>query len=194
VQVRHGPAAVRGVALRPNATGLEAGKAVGEGAPSQKTCRFAFHPVPLAEGGNVLRRSFVMVLFGLLLAGCGGADGQESASVPGVTGAAEEQAAVFVTTDCGKTTLIEKTAVEPENAMRALDRIADIETDDGGKFVTAIEGAEQNTGKKLAWLFYVNGAMAKKGATEIELEPGDVEWWDLHNYEQECATVPAEAQ
>ena len=141
----------------------------------------------------MLRRSFVIVLFGLLLAACGGGNDQESQTAS-VAGQTEEQAAVFVTTDCGKTTVLEKTAVEPENAMRALDRIADIETDDGGKFVTGIEGVDQNVGKKLAWLFYVNGNMAQKGATEIELEAGDVEWWDLHNYEEECASVPAEAQ
>jgi Domain of unknown function (DUF4430) len=141
----------------------------------------------------VLRRSFVIVLFGLLLAACGGGNEQESQTAS-VAGQTEQQAAVFVTSDCGKTTVLEKTAVEPENAMRALDRIADIETDDGGKFVTGIEGVDQNVGKKLAWLFYVNGNMAQKGATEIELEAGDVEWWDLHNYEEECASVPAEAQ
>lgn len=140
----------------------------------------------------MLRRSLVMVLFGLLLAACGGSDGQESPTVAAAP--PEDQAAVLVTKDCGRTTLVEKTPVEPENAMRALDRVADIETDDGGKFVTEIEGVEQNTGKQLAWLFYVNGAMAEKGATEIELEPGDVQWWDLHNWEEECATVPADAQ
>src|SRR3954471_22141946 len=37
VQVRNGPAAVRGDAPAPHATGLRAGKAAREGAPSQKT-------------------------------------------------------------------------------------------------------------------------------------------------------------
>jgi hypothetical protein len=139
----------------------------------------------------VLRRSFVIVLFGLLATACGG--GEEQGSTQPAT-QPQEQAAVLVTTDCGETVVLEKTEVEPENAMRALDRLAEIETDDGGKFVTAIEGVEQNNGKKLAWLFYVNGEMAQTGATEIELRPGDVEWWDLHNYEQECASVPAAAE
>jgi hypothetical protein len=139
----------------------------------------------------VLRRSLVIVLFGLLAGACGG--GEEQASTQPAA-QPQDQAAILVTRDCGKTVVLEKTQVEPENAMRALDRLADIETDDGGKFVTAIEGVEQDTGKKLAWLFYVNGEAAQKGATEIELRPGDVEWWDLHNYEQECASVPAAAE
>jgi len=78
--------------------------------------------------------------------------------------------------------------------MRALDRVADLETDSGGKFVTGIDGVKQDTGKKLAWLYYINGKAAQKGATEVKLAVGDVEWWDLHNYEHECASVPAEAQ
>ena len=89
----------------------------------------------------------------------------------------------------------EKTPVDAgQNAMRALDRVADIETDSGGKFVTAIEGVEQDEGKKLAWLYYVNGKSATKGAAEVELKTGDVEWWDLHNWEKECASVPPDAQ
>jgi hypothetical protein len=138
----------------------------------------------------VLRRSFVVVLLVLLGAACGG---DEQAVSPGTV--LDTKAAVLVTTDCGRETVLEKTAVESgQTAMRALDRLTDIETDSGGKFVTAIEGVEQNTGKKLAWLFYVNGKMAQKGATEIKLASGDVEWWDLHNYEQECASVPPAAQ
>ena len=77
--------------------------------------------------------------------------------------------------------------------MQALDRVADIESDSGGKFVTAIEGVAQNTKKKLAWLYYVNGKAAAKGATEVKLAPGDVEWWDLHDYTKQCA-VPADAR
>ena len=55
MQIRDGPAAVRGVAHPPKCHWLagipEAGKAVGEGAPSQKTCRL-LHTEPLVEGGS----------------------------------------------------------------------------------------------------------------------------------------------
>ena len=44
VQIRDGPAAVRGVAPPPKTTGREAGKAAEEGAPSQKTFRAAAQP------------------------------------------------------------------------------------------------------------------------------------------------------
>ena len=64
MQFRDGPAAVRGVARPPKRhwrTGRPAaGKAVGEGAPSQKTCRL-LHTEPLVEGGFVARRLIVLV-------------------------------------------------------------------------------------------------------------------------------------
>jgi Domain of unknown function (DUF4430) len=132
------------------------------------------------------------ILLALVLAACGG--GNDSAS----NGAGEEQAppaeaSVLVTRDCGKEVVVEKAGVDAgQTAMQALQRVADVETDQGGKFVTAIEGVEQDESKMLAWLYYVNGEEAQKGAAEIKLQVGDVEWWDLHNWETTCQ-VPAEA-
>ena len=130
-------------------------------------------------------------LAALILAGCGGGDTEQAAPA---TEAQAEQAAVLVTRNCGKEEVVEKTEVPAgQTAMQALERVAEVEKDSGGKFVTAIEGIEQDEGKKLAWLFYVDGKMAEKGAAEIRLEPGAVEWWDLHNWDKECA-VPPEAR
>ncbi len=131
-------------------------------------------------------------LAALALAGCGG--GGEGDDGKPASDAKAEQAAILVTRDCGKEELVAKTNVEPgQTAMQALERTADVEKDSGGKFVTAIEGVSQNEKKKLAWLFYVDGKMAEKGAAEIRLEAGDVEWWDLHNWERQCP-VPREAR
>ena len=141
----------------------------------------------------MLLRSFVAVVLALLLAGCGGGESEEPGGTVGQP--SDQPADLLVTRDCGKTIVLEKTGVaDGQTAMRALDQVADIETDSGGKFVTGINGVEQDTGKKLAWLYYINGEAAQKGATEVKLAAGDVEWWDLHNYEHECATVPAMAK
>ena len=142
----------------------------------------------------MLRRSFLVVLFVLLAAGCGGGGGAGEPTTS-VGQSPTNPTALVVTKDCGKTIVVKRTNVGAgQTAMRALDQVADVETDSGGKFVTGINGVEQNTGKKLAWLYYVNGVAAQKGAAEVKLAEGDVEWWDLHNYEHECATVPAAAK
>ena len=141
----------------------------------------------------MLRRSFAALLFVCALAACGGNESSPPATQTGATTQAEPGAAVLITTDCGAAVVTAKTPVDAgETAMRSLDRVAEIETDSG--LVTAIEGVEQDADKNLFWLYYVNGKLADKGAAEVKLETGDVEWWDLHNWKKECASVPADAQ
>jgi ABC-type Fe3+-hydroxamate transport system substrate-binding protein len=141
----------------------------------------------------VLRRSFAALLFACALAACGGNSSSAPATQAGSTTQAELGAAVLITADCGATVVTPKTPVDAgETAMRSLDRVADIESDSG--LVTAIEGVEQDADKNVFWLYYVNGKLAQKGAAEVKLEAGDVEWWDLHNWKKECASVPPDAQ
>jgi len=141
----------------------------------------------------VLRRSFTALLFACALAACGGNSSSAPATQAGTTTQAEAGAAVLITTDCGATVVTAKTPVDAgETAMRSLDRVADVESDSG--LVTAIEGVEQDADKNLFWLYYVNGKLADKGAAEVKLAAGDVEWWDLHNWKKECASVPPDAQ
>ena len=141
----------------------------------------------------MLRRSFAALLFACALAACGGNSSSAPATQAGTATQAEPGAAVLITTDCGATVVTPKTPVDAgETAMRSLDRVADIESDSG--LVTAIEGVEQDADKNLFWLYYVDGKLAEKGAAEVKLAAGDVEWWDLHNWEKECASVPPDAQ
>ena len=141
----------------------------------------------------MLRRTFAALLFACALAACGGNSSSAPATQAGTTTQAEAGAAVLITTDCGATVVTAKTPVDAgETAMRSLDRVADVESDSG--LVTAIEGVEQDADKNLFWLYYVNGKLANKGAAEVKLAAGDVEWWDLHNWKKECASVPPDAQ
>jgi hypothetical protein len=130
------------------------------------------------------------VLFVCALAACGGNSSSPPADQVDST---VPETAVLVTTDCGAEVVLGKSSVPSgETAMRSLDRVADVESDSG--LVTAIEGVEQVEDENLFWLFYVNGKLADKGAAQVKLEPGDVEWWDLHNWKKECASVPPDAQ
>ena len=130
----------------------------------------------------------------LALAGCGGGgSGSETTQAAGSASSGSGRAAILVTANCGKKVLVPRKPVSPDGtAMQALQRVAKLKTSYGGKFVNAINGVGP-VGKNDAWLFYVNGKMAQKGATEVKLAPGDVEWWDLHNYKKRCS-VPSEAE
>ena len=141
----------------------------------------------------MFHRSFAVVaLVAALFVGACGSNGDSGAESQPAAATAAQQAEVLVTEDCGRTVVVNKKEVPAgQTALRALETIADIETDDGGRFVTAIEGVEQDEGKQLAWLFYVNGEMAEKGAAEIKLKAGDVEWWDLHNWDKNCPVPPS---
>ena len=153
MQVRDGPAAVRGVARPPKrhwrTRETVAGKAVGEGAPSQKTCRL-LHTEPLVEGGFVARRLIVLVtVIGLVLTLAATAFG----------------ASVTVRVE-GKTQSIfgsMPVKVEAPNAMVALDAASifgefyvQVTQSSFGPYVSQI-GRYPGSGAS-GWVFKVNGA------------------------------------
>ncbi|AOY75881.1 DUF4430 domain-containing protein [Clostridium formicaceticum] len=80
--------------------------------------------------------------------------------------------------------------VKDEVGMEVLFRNLDIQTAYGGGFVNAINGVESKftffTGsqrKKEDWFYWVNGILAPIGVAEYRPEPGDVIWWDFHDWE-----------
>ncbi|MEA2386416.1 MAG: hypothetical protein QOJ22_590, partial [Thermoleophilaceae bacterium] len=54
------------------------------------------------------------------------------------------------------------------------------ETRFGGKFVEEIDGV--GGGGRRDWIFYVNGIWSDHGAGDREVEPGDVDQWDDHDW------------
>jgi iron complex transport system substrate-binding protein len=151
---------VRGDAPPPKATGFKAGKAVEEGAPSQKTWRSP-RPVPLAEGGNVLNRplaAFLAVLLALALAACGGDEAASPATSSAAVETTSEPAAfpVTVAADNGQVTLearpenivsLSPTATESLFAIGAGDQI--IAVDDQSNYpldtpITDLSGFQPN--------------------------------------------------
>lgn len=70
-----------------------------------------------------------------------------------------------------------------------LNQNLNIETANGGTFVKSINGvASGYTGKsggkrtKKDWFYWVNGIMASVGADQYIPGPGDVIWWDYHDW------------
>jgi len=172
VQIRDGPAAVRGVARPPKRhwrTGEPvAGKAVGEGAPSQKTCRL-LHTEPLVEGGFVARRLIVLVtVIGLVLTLAATALG----------------ASVTVRVE-GKTQSIfgsSPVRVEAPNALVALGAASisgefyvQVKKKSFGQYVSQV-GRYPGSGAS-GWAFKVNGLSPPVGAAQVALKDGDEVLW-----------------
>ena len=67
--------------------------------------------------------------------------------------------------------------------MQALDRVADIETRYGGRYVQSINGIEGSLAKRRDWFYFVNGYEADRSAAEYRLHEGDVEWWDFRSWQ-----------
>ncbi|WP_129597403.1 DUF4430 domain-containing protein [Anaerophilus nitritogenes] len=98
---------------------------------------------------------------------------------------------LVVTRDFGHKSMYSKNVglVKDEVGMEVLFRNLDIQTAYGGGFVNAINGVESKftffTGKnrqKVDWFYWVNGILAPIGVAEYRPQPGDVIWWDYHDW------------
>ena len=169
VQVRDGPAAVRGDALRYDATGFGR-EGSGGGAPSQKTCLPPPTRTPRWKGGFVHR--LLLALTAFLAA--------TAILVPSALGVR-----VSVRVE-GKTTTIYG-AAEPRfdagsNAMDALEAASargeffyEVRQLSFGPYVSRIGRypADSSSG----WVFKVNGASPPVGADKVVLNDGDRVLW-----------------
>jgi hypothetical protein len=94
---------------------------------------------------------------------------------------------LLVTRDFGERRVLSATE-DPissgETVMRLLMRNAKIATRYGGRFVNAVNGITSNAtgGRRLDWLYYVNGIEADVGAAERKVHGSDRVWWDYHDW------------
>ena len=94
-------------------------------------------------------------------------------------------AMLWVTRDRGAVLLLEREVPASLTAMQALDRVADIETRYGGRYVQGINGIEGSLAKRRDWFYFINGYEADRSAAEYRLHDGDVEWWDFRSWKRE---------
>ena len=66
--------------------------------------------------------------------------------------------------------------------MQALDRVAEIETAYGGRFVQSIDGIDGSLTSQHDWFYFVNGIEGDRSAAEVRLDAGDIEWWDYRSW------------
>jgi hypothetical protein len=122
----------------------------------------------------------------------------EGAAEPTAQGGPAVQ--LWITRDFGAQTLTDqRVPLEPgDTVMDILKRHGgDVKTAYGGGFVESIQGLASayrpgdEKSRKLDWFYSVNGLMADVGAAEYALAPGDVVWWDYHDWSF-AAAAPAQ--
>ena len=119
------------------------------------------------------------VLLALVLAGCGPGAGSSSAPTKVVT---------VVSRDFGGKQIRQfsvKRIPAGETVMRLLERHFALTTRYGGGFVQSLEGlsgGKDAEGRPVDWFYYVNGIEAGQGAATRKVYPGDVIWWDRHDW------------
>ncbi|WP_054875802.1 DUF4430 domain-containing protein [Oxobacter pfennigii] len=98
---------------------------------------------------------------------------------------------LIVTRDFGYNKMFSKNVglVKDEVGMEVLFRNLDIQTAYGGGFVNSINGLESKytffsgaDRSKEDWFYWVNGILAPIGVAEYRPAPGDVIWWDYHEW------------
>jgi Domain of unknown function (DUF4430) len=102
-------------------------------------------------------------------------------------------ATLWVTRDRGVHVLYTGTVPAGLTALQALDRRQEITTRYGGRFVQSIGGVEGSLAAHHDWFFFVNGREADRGAAEVRLRAGDVEWWDYRSWRGAAMSVPVVA-
>ncbi len=106
----------------------------------------------------------------MLAAGCGhGANA--SATGPAA-------ARVTVSRDYGTVVLGVHTTPAGESALNGLRRVSRVGTSYGGRFVQSIDGLSGDRSAGSDWLYFINGIAPDSGAADVQLHPGDREWWD----------------
>ncbi|KGP70922.1 DUF4430 domain-containing protein [Pontibacillus yanchengensis] len=129
----------------------------------------------------------ILVVFGL--AACGQAEGgnstSETTSNEETQQEAQEKVKVTISKNNGEETIEEKelSIEEGQTVFEVMDENFELETDNSGGFITAVEGVKAKEEDKMAWFYTVNGKEAEVGAKEYELKPGDTITFDMHSWE-----------
>jgi Domain of unknown function (DUF4430) len=113
----------------------------------------------------VIGRAAAVVASVLVVAGCG----------TGTSG----RATLWITRDRGAHVLKVTRVPAGLTAMQALERVADVSTRYGGRYVEGIDGVRGSLATQHDWFYFVNGYEADRSAAEYRLHAGDVEWWDF---------------
>lgn len=102
-------------------------------------------------------------------------------------------ATLWITRDRGARVLLQRDVPAGLTAMQALDRVADIETRYGGRYVQSINGIAGSLGAQRDWFYFVDGIEGDRSAAEVRIHAGDVLWWDFRHWTPATMSVPVVA-
>jgi hypothetical protein len=93
---------------------------------------------------------------------------------------------ISITRDYGRT-MLKSGQVKPRTGDTDLDllqKIAKVQTEYGGGFVSSIDGIASTSGQggRSDWFYYVNGVLSGEGSAQFVARPGDAVWWDFHDW------------
>jgi hypothetical protein len=117
-----------------------------------------------------VRRVALAALAAVALAGCGSSSTTSSAG----------SATLWVTRDRGAHVLHVARVPAGISVMQALERVANVKTRFGGRYVRAVDGVEEHGHS--AWFYYVDGYLADRGAADYRLRDGELAWWDYRSW------------
>ena len=117
-----------------------------------------------------MRKRVILTLLVVLTAGCG-----RGADAP-ATGPAAVR--VTVSRDYGAVVLSEHTTSAGQSALTGRRRVSKVGTSYAGRFVQSIDGLAGDRSAGTDWLYFINGIAPDSGAADVDLHPGDREWWD----------------
>ena len=117
-----------------------------------------------------MRRVALAALAAVALAGCGSSSTTSSAG----------SATLWVTRDRGAHVLHVARVPAGISVMQALERVANVKTRFGGRYVRAVDGVEEHGHS--AWFYYVDGYLADRSAADYRLRAGELAWWDYRSW------------
>jgi hypothetical protein len=127
------------------------------------------------------RALLALLALAVALAACGGSGtgvGVDTEAAGPATSSAGA-ASLWVTRDGGTEVLLTAEVPAGLTVLQALDRVAEVETRYGGRFVQSIAGVGGSLARQEDWFYFLNGIEPDRGAAEVRLRDGDVAWWDF---------------
>jgi hypothetical protein len=117
-----------------------------------------------------MRKRVILTVLLVLTAGCGRGTDAPAAGPAAVR--------VTVSRDYGAVVLSVHTTPAGESALNGLRRVTKVGTSYAGRFVQSIDGLSGDRSAGTDWLYFINGIAPDSGAADVDLHPGDREWWD----------------